>query len=327
MKGKILVTGGAGYIGSHVVNVLGRSGYDIVIVDNFSTGKKEAVLYGKMICEDIGNFDRMKVIFEEEKFDACIHMSGSIIVPESVEKPLPYYRNNTENSMSLIQLCCQFAVNKFIFSSTAAVYGDSDSPYCREDMPTNPANPYARSKLMTEWILQDVAASSGLEYVTLRYFNVAGANGEGLIGQSGPNSTHLIKVALECAVGKRERMEIFGSDYETADGTCIRDYIHVDDLAMAHQCALNYLSEGKGGDTFNCGYGKGYSVRDVVTMVKKVTGVDFPVDVVGRRDGDVPELIAVTDKIRSQTEWKPCHDDLEWIVRTAYEWEKKLCQK
>ena len=327
MKKKILVTGGAGYIGSHVVNVLGRSGYDIVVVDDFSTGRKEAVLYGKIICKNISNFDDMKNIFEQENFESCIHMSGSIIVPESVKKPLKYYQNNTENSMNLIRICRQFGVNKFVFSSTASVYGNLDTPYCHEDMSTSPTNPYARSKLMTEWALEDVAASSDLEYVILRYFNVAGANGEGLIGQSGPNSTHLIKVALECAVGKRERMDIFGNDYGTKDGTCIRDYIHVDDLAVAHQSALEYLSEGKGSDIFNCGYGKGYSVREVIAMVKKVTGVNFPVDVVGRRDGDVAELIARVGKIRSKMGWKPSHDDLEWIVRTAYEWEKKLCQK
>ena len=327
MKEKVLVTGGAGYIGSHVVNVLGQNGYDIVVVDNFSTGKKDAILYGKTIFKDIGSFSEMKDIFEEEKFDACIHMSGSIIVPESVQEPLKYYQNNTEKSMGLIRLCHQFGVNKFVFSSTAAVYGDSDNSYCREDMPVKPTNPYARSKLMTEWFLQDVAASSELEYVVLRYFNVAGASRDGLIGQGGPNSTHLIKVALECAVGKRERMNLFGNDYETADGTCIRDYIHVDDLAMAHQCALDYLTAGKRSDTFNCGYGKGYSVREVVNMVKTVTEVDFPVDMVGRRDGDVAELVAVTDKIRSQMGWNPCYDDLSWIVKTAYEWEKKLCQK
>ena len=327
MKRKILVTGGAGYIGSHVINILGRKKYNIVTVDNFSTGRRESVLHGKVICEDIGNIHRMKAIFKEERFYACIHFAGSIIVPESVKNPLEYYENNTEKSMGLIQLCRHFGVNKFIFSSTAAVYGDLENPYCREDMIPHPTNPYARSKLMTEWILQDVAASSELEYIVLRYFNVAGANVAGLLGQSGPNSTHLLKVALECAVGKRDQMELFGDDYKTRDGTCIRDFIHVDDLAVAHECALDYLAEGKGSNIFNCGYGKGYSVRDVVSMVKKVTGVDFPVNIVERRDGDVPELVAVSDKIRSETNWKPCHDDLELIVKTAWEWEKKLCRR
>ena len=327
MKRRVLITGGGGYIGSHVVNILGQKGYEIVVVDNFSTGRREAVLYGKVITEDIGNIDKMEELFAQEKFDACIHFAGSIIVPESVRKPLEYYKNNTEKSIELIRLCRQYNVNKFIFSSTAAVYGESESPWCREDMPTRPANPYARSKLMTEWVLKDVADTSGLEYIVLRYFNVAGANVDGLMGQSGPNSTHLLKVVLECAVGKRERVEIFGDDYKTRDGTCVRDYIHVDDLAMAHERALDYLFEGKGCDTFNCGYGKGYSVQEVVSVAKKVTGVDFPVYIAGRREGDVPELVAVTDKIRAQTDWNPRYDDLELIVKTAWEWEKKLCRQ
>ena len=324
---KILVTGGAGYIGSHILNVLGKKGHELVVVDNFSTGRKEAILYGKIIVEDLGNFDEMENIFREECFDACIHLAGSIIVPESVKKPLEYYKNNMGNSIGLFRLCCQYNVSKVVFSSTAAVYGETTSPWCREDMPTSPTNPYARSKLMTERILQDVAASSRLEYVILRYFNVAGANVEGLIGQSGPNSTHLLKVVLECAVGKRERVDIFGDDYETHDGTCIRDYIHVDDLAMAHESALNYLLEGKGSNTFNCGYGKGHSVRDVISVAKRVTGIDFSTDVVGRRSGDVAELVALTDKIRNQTNWKPRYDDLELIVKTAWEWEQKLCRQ
>ena len=327
MKEKILVTGGAGYIGAHVANVLIGNGYDIVVVDDLSTGRREAIMGGEFVCEDIGNVERMEALFEKEKFDACIHLAGSIVVPESVAEPLKYYKNNTEKSMSLIHLCHHFGVHKFIFSSTAAIYGDTENPECREDMPVNPSNPYARSKLMTEWVLQDVAASSRLEYVVLRYFNVAGANVEGLMGQSGPNSTHLLKVALECSVGKRERMNLFGNDYETPDGTCIRDYIHVDDLAMAHRCALEYLSEGKGSNIFNCGYGRGYSVREVISAVKRITGSDFPVDVVGRREGDVSELVAVTDKIRSQTAWNPCYDDLGLIVKTAWEWEKKLCRQ
>ena len=327
MKEKILITGGAGYIGSHIVNVLGRYDYDMVIIDDLSTGRKEAVLEGKFICEDIGNIERMEAIFREEKFDACIHLAGSIIVPESVQKPIQYYKNNTEKSTVLIHLCQRFGVNKFIFSSTASVYGNSDNSRCSEDMSTRPANPYARSKLMTEWILKDVSASSKLEYVVLRYFNVAGANIEGLVGQSGPNSTHLLKVALECSVGKRKHIDLFGTDYNTVDGTCIRDYIHVDDLAIAHRCALEYLMAGKGNNTFNCGYGRGYSVREVIAMVKEVTETDFPVKIVGRRDGDVSELVAATDKIRTHTGWKPLYDDLKIIVKTAWEWEKKLCQR
>ena len=327
MKEKILVTGGAGYIGAHVVNVLMRHGYDVVVVDNLSTGLREAVIEAKFICEDIGNIEKMEALFEKERFDACIHLAGSIIVPESVVNPLKYYKNNTDKSITLIDLCRRFDVNKFIFSSTAAVYGDFENSQCSEDVSVSPANPYARSKLMTEWVLKDVAASSGLEYVVLRYFNVAGANMEGLMGQSGPNSTHLLKIAMECAVGKRERMSLFGNNYKTPDGTCIRDYIHVDDLATAHQCVLKYLTEGKGNNTFNCGYGKGYSVKDVISMVKKVTKKDFPVDIAERRDGDIAELVAVTDKILSQTDWKPRYDNLELIVKTAWQWEKKLCQQ
>jgi UDP-glucose 4-epimerase len=321
---KVLVTGGAGFIGSHVVNLLGQAGHDIVVVDDLSTGVKEAILYGKHILENIANTESMRQIFAREKFEACLHFAGSIIVPESVTDPIKYYDNNTQNSFNLIRLCHEFGVNRFIFSSTAAVYGMAPNGKCSEESTLGPINPYGRSKLMTEWMLEDIAKATDFNYIALRYFNVAGANNEGKLGQRGPNSTHLLKVACETATGKRPEMCIFGEDYDTPDGTCIRDYIHIDDLAQAHVDALNYLERNQQSQVLNCGYGHGYSVKEVVSMVKEVTGVDFKVNKAGRRAGDAPLLISVADRIRDVLGWEPKYDDLKLIVRTAYEWEKKL---
>ncbi|MAF79208.1 MAG: UDP-glucose 4-epimerase GalE [Halobacteriovoraceae bacterium] len=324
---KILVTGGAGYIGSHVVNLLGTSpeNYEIVVLDNLSTGRRESVLYGELVEEHLENLSAVEKIFAQEKFDAVIHFAGSIVVPESVTDPAKYYANNTENSLHLLKLCIQYKVKNFIFSSTAAVYGmgDGESP-CTEDDHTLPINPYGRSKLMTEWMLEDFAKAYDFNYVALRYFNVAGANIDGKVGQCTPNATHLIKIASQCATGVREKMSLFGTDYPTADGTCIRDYIHVDDLAQAHLDGLSYLLKGGESQILNCGYGHGASVREVIAAVKEVSGVDIVVEEAERRLGDAVQLISKADKIQSVLGWKPKYDDLKLIVKTALDWEEKL---
>ncbi|MBK26619.1 MAG: UDP-glucose 4-epimerase GalE [Halobacteriovorax sp.] len=321
---KILITGGAGYIGSHVLNLLGMAGHDIVVVDNLSTGRKEAMLYGKHVEENLENTEVIDKLFADEKFEACIHFAGSIVVPESVSDPIKYYKNNTENSLNVVGLCVKHGVKNFIFSSTAAVYGDLEGGVCTEESATVPINPYGTSKLMTELMLRDTSAAHDFNFVALRYFNVAGANVDLKVGQCTPNATHLIKIASECASGKRDKMAIFGTDYGTPDGTCIRDYIHVDDLAQAHVDSLTYLAGGGKSEIMNCGYGHGFSVREVIDTVKKVTGVDFPAEEIERRPGDAEKLISVADKIRKTIGWTPKYDDLELIVKTAYEWEKKL---
>jgi UDP-glucose 4-epimerase len=322
---KILITGGAGYIGSHVLNLLGQGDHDIVVVDNLSTGRKESLLYGRHEQFNLEEVEKLDQLMAKESFEACLHFAGSIIVPESVEKPLKYYQNNTTNSVNLIELCVKHGVNRFIFSSTAALYGDSaPGGICTEETMVAPINPYGRSKMMTEFMLEDTAKATDLNYVALRYFNVAGANVDLKVGQCSPNATHLIKIASECATGKREKMAIFGTDYDTKDGTCIRDYIHVDDLAQAHVDALSFLAQDKESAVLNCGYGHGYTVREVVETVKRVTGKGFEVEEVGRRAGDAATLISRADKIRKVLGWKPKYDDLDLIVRTAFEWEKKL---
>lgn len=322
---KILITGGAGYIGSHVLNLLGQAGHDIVIVDNLSTGRKESILYGRLEQFDIADLDKLSNLLEKENFEACFHFAGSIVVPESVTNPLDYYENNTKKTFDVLKLCKEHGVNKFIFSSTAAVYGDIEGGVCTEESPTVPINPYGRTKLMTEWMLEDFShAYADFNFVALRYFNVAGANVDGKIGQSTPNATHLLKIASETATGKREKMSIFGTDYETRDGTCIRDYIHVDDLAQAHVDAVNYLFKGGESQIMNCGYGHGFTVREVIAALKKVTGVDFKVEEGPRRAGDAAELKSKADKIKKVLGWTPKYDDLELIARTAYEWEQKL---
>lgn len=323
---KVLITGGAGYIGSHVVKQLGDfTDYDITVLDNLSTGFKKAILYGRFVEADLSDWGFVRKFLSEEKFDAIIHFAASIVVPESVEDPLKYYLNNTANTLNLIKAAVEANVGKFIFSSTAAVYGQPDKKYIPidENCPTNPINPYGMSKLMSENILRDSAkAYKGFKYVILRYFNVAGADIQGRIGQSTKNATHLIKVAAEAACGKRDKVQVFGVDYDTPDGSCIRDYIHVDDLANAHLLALDYLDKNKS-DIFNCGYSKGYSVLEVLDTMKKVTNVDFTVEITGRRLGDPSELVASNKKIVEKLNFKPQYDNLEIICKTAYEWEKK----
>lgn len=320
---KILITGGAGYIGSHVVKALSKSGkHDITIFDNLSTGHKEAVTAGELVVGDLNNTQFLDDLFKQKKFDAVLNFAGSIKVPESVVNPLKYYLNNTTNTLSLLSLCSKYGVKKFIFSSTAATYGIPEGGLCKEDSPLAPINPYGHSKLMTEQMLKDVAASSDLKFVILRYFNVAGADPECNIGQSFPEPFHLINVASEAAAGKRAKVEIFGTDYPTPDGTCIRDYIHVSDLAEAHVKALEYLERGGKSEILNCGYGHGFSVKEVITQVKKVTGVAFKVIESERRPGDPASLTAKADRIQSVLGWKPQYDDLNTIIKTAFEWEK-----
>lgn len=321
---KILVTGGAGYIGSHMVRTLGEKGYDIVVYDNLSTGHSDSVLYGRLVTADLADMTALDTLFKAERFDAVIHFAAHIVVDESVRNPIKYYKNNFVNALNLIETCVKNNVDKFIFSSTAAVYGIPADVPVTEDAPLLPINPYGSSKLMVEQALKDISLSSGLRYTALRYFNVAGADPLLRIGQKYKDATHLITVSLRTALGKREQLDIFGTDYETPDRTCIRDYIHVDDLIDAHLLSLDYLSSGSKSRVFNCGYGHGYSVREVVDKVKKVTGVDFKVRETDRREGDPPALISDPSRIKKELGWRPSHNDLEYIIRTAWEWEKTL---
>lgn len=320
----VLVTGGAGYIGSHVVSLLGEAGKDIIILDNLSTGRPENILYGKLIIGDLRDQALLDEVFSQNKIEAVLHFAGSIVVPESVENPTLYYQNNTENSAALIKTCIKHQVKKFIFSSTAAVYGMPESGVASEETPTNPINPYGRSKLMTEWMLQDVSNAHDFSYVALRYFNVAGASKTGKIGQSTPRATHLLKTAAEVATKKRTGMSIFGTDYNTKDGTCIRDYIHVDDLAQAHLDALSFLDKGGKSQVLNCGYGHGFTVKEVIGTVENYTGDKLAVEMGPRRAGDAVELISKAEKIKTVLGWAPKYNDLSYIVKTAVEWEKKL---
>jgi UDP-glucose 4-epimerase len=331
----ILITGGAGYIGSHVVKLLlENTDSDVTVIDNLVTGFESTIDELKKIRDfdfikaDLSNWNEIEGIFKARKFEAIIHFAASLIVPESVEKPLKYYLNNTANTANLVKLANDYGVKKFVFSSTAATYGEPDISEIgngiKEDFPTNPINPYGQSKLFSEKIIQDAAkANPEFKYVIFRYFNVAGAAPDLSIGQKTKNATHLIKVASECACGKRDGMYIFGTDYPTPDGTCIRDYIHVMDLADAHIKALEYL-ENNESDIFNVGYGKGASVKEVIDTVKKVSGVDFKVQDAPRRAGDPAMLISNCDKIKQKMNWTPKYDDLEFICKTAYEWEKKI---
>ena len=321
---KIFVTGGAGYIGSHIVKALGEKGYDVLTYDNLFSGNEWAVLYGKLVIGDLTDKDAVRKAIRDFKPDAVMHFAASIVVPESVKKPLKYYRNNTVNTLNLLDVMEEEGLSKFIFSSTAAVYGIPESIPVNEDMLMNPINPYGTSKMMTECILEDLSSAyDDFRYVSLRYFNVAGADYQGRIGQAYRESTHLITRALKTAKGEFEKLQIFGTDYTTPDGTCIRDYIHVDDIAGAHLSAVEYLIQGGKSDIFNCGYGHGYSVREVVETARKVTGIDFQTEETGRREGDPVVLIADSSKIKRVLKWQPQYDDLEYIIKTAWEWEKK----
>ncbi len=319
----ILVTGGAGYIGSHVARQLRERGERVIVLDNLSTGFREAVLGGELIVGDTGDRDLVTRVLTGHAIDTVIHFAAHTVVPESVSDPLKYYGNNTCATRNLLACCTAAGVRHFVFSSTAAVYGMPASGIADEDTPTLPINPYGSSKLMSETMLRDVSAASPLRHVILRYFNVAGCDPGGRIGQSTPNATLLIKVACEHAVGKRAQLSIYGTDYDTPDGTCIRDYIHVEDLAAAHLSALDHLRTDDRSLTLNCGYGRGYSVREVIDAVSRVSGKRLDVIEKPRRPGDPPMLIARSDRLRSALAWAPRHDDLEFIVRTAMAWERQ----
>jgi UDP-glucose 4-epimerase len=320
----ILVTGGAGYIGSHVVRQLGEAGENVVVLDNLSTGFAQAVLYGELIVGNTGDKACLDRLFDRFDIDTVMHFAAHTIVPESVAQPLKYYGNNTASSRTLLEACLEAGVAHFIFSSTAAVYGIPDGGIASEDSPTAPINPYGQSKLMTEIMLRDVAAVNPLRYVALRYFNVAGSDPECRIGQSTPQATLLTKVACEAAVGKRDEVLIYGTDYDTPDGTGVRDYIHVEDLAAAHLASLDYLRQGGASTTLNAGYGHGYSVREVVAMVEQVAGNPLSKREVERRAGDPATLVAAVDKIGKTLDWTPRYDDLEKICASSLAWEREL---
>ena len=296
---KILVTGGAGYIGSHVVRQLGGAGEDVICLDNLSTGFRQAVTAGELIVGDTGDAALLAQLFTDHDIDTVMHFAAHTIVPESVADPLKYYRNNTASSRTLLEAAHEHGVRNIVFSSTAAVYGIPEGGKAAEDSPTAPINPYGTSKLMTEWMLRDLAQAGGPRYVVLRYFNVAGCELGGTIGQSTPHATLLVKVACEAATGRREQVSIFGTDYPTPDGTGLRDYIHVEDLASAHLDALTYLRNGGDSTTLNCGYGHGYSVREVLSTVEKINAAPLKILEEPRRAGDPPELIAIAEQIRT----------------------------
>lgn len=325
-NGSILVTGGAGYIGSHVVKLLGEQGENVVVLDNLSTGNEEAVLYGTFVRGDTGNAELVARVLKQYNIHTVMHFAAHTIVPESVEDPLKYYANNTASTLNLLQCCQTAGVDKLIFSSTAATYGipeDATQP-CAETLPTAPINPYGMSKLMSEHMVKDLSVACNLRHVILRYFNVAGSDPDGKIGQSTHNATLLIKVAAEVALGKRKQLEVYGTDYPTPDGTGIRDYIHVSDLASAHISALRHLRHGGDSTLVNCGYGKGYSVREVIESVSRIHGTPLNVVERPRRAGDPPALIAAVDKIHGVLDWTPQFDDLDVIVKTSLDWEEQL---
>lgn len=321
----VLVTGGAGYIGSHMVHELLAAGEDVVVLDNLSTGFRWAVpTAATLVVGDVGDIALVKTLIKRHALDAIIHFAGSIVVPDSVADPLGYYHNNTANSRSLAQAAVESGVKHFIFSSTAAVYGNPASSPVTEDADLKPVSPYGWSKLMTEIMLRDAAAAHDFNYVALRYFNVAGADPEGRTGQSTPRATHLIKVACETALGKRRGMDVYGTDYATRDGTCIRDYIHVSDLARAHLDALRYLRAGGKSDVFNCGYSDGYSVLEVIDAVRSVSKRDVPATLSPRRPGDAEAIVANSEKIRRVLGWQPRFANLSTIVGHALAWEAQL---
>jgi UDP-glucose 4-epimerase len=322
---RALVTGGAGYIGSHTALELLDAGSDVIVVDDLSTGIASSVpSAAKFVQGDVADQALLRRLIAEHAVDAILHFAGSIVVPDSVADPLGYYLNNTVKSRALIETAVQTGVRYFIFSSTAAVYGMPGSAPVKEEAPLKPLSPYGSSKLMTEMMLKDAAAAHDLNYAVLRYFNVAGADPGGRSGQSTPRATHLIKVACEAALGKRSHLEVFGTDYETPDGTCVRDYIQVSDLARAHGAALAYLRAGGASEIFNCGYGRGFSVLEVVEAVRRLSGRAFDVRLGPRRPGDPAQIVAASDKIRKVLGWAQAYDDLDLIVRQALAWEARL---
>ena len=321
----VLVTGGAGYIGGHMVLGLLDAGERVVVLDNLSTGFAWAVPEGvELVVADFGDAERVERLIGEQQIDAIAHFAARIVVPDSMLDPLGYYLNNTAKARNLIETAVKTGVRNFIFSSTAAVYGETSLEPVSEETPLAPISPYGRSKLMVEWMLEDTSRAHDFRYVALRYFNVAGADPLGRLGQSTPKATHLIKRGVQTALGRFPSMEIFGEDYPTRDGTCVRDYIQITDLIDAHLAALKYVRDGGESTVFNCGYGHGATVKEVVEVVKRISGVDFEVKVSGRRAGDPAAIVAKADKIRSVLGWRPRRDDLDQIVRQALDWERRL---
>jgi UDP-glucose 4-epimerase len=321
---KVLVTGGAGYIGSHVVRQLGEAGHSVVVFDNLSTGYRQAVLYGELVVGDLADSAALSNLFNSHKFDAVLHFAAHIVVPESVQNPLKYYSNNTLNTLRLLTECKKHNISYFVFSSTASVYGIQGSGIVNENSPIQPISPYGASKMMSERIITDLAYASDLHYVILRYFNVAGADIKARIGQATKNTTHLIKVACQAALGISNGISIFGTDYNTPDGTCIRDYIHVEDLAYAHVQSLDYLADKGNSVILNCGYGHGYSVREVLDTTKQVTKADLCITETDRREGDPPVVLSDNSMIQKVLGWQPKYDNLAGIIENAWKWEDKL---
>jgi UDP-glucose 4-epimerase len=321
----VLVTGGAGYIGGHMALALTDAGEKTIVVDNLSTGFAWAVPQGaKLAVGDFGDSELIARLIDEHEVDSIAHFAAKIVVPDSVGDPLGYYLNNTSKARNLIECAVKKGVRNFIFSSTAAVYGETTAEPVTETAALNPMSPYGRSKLMVEWMLADAGRAHDLRHVVLRYFNVAGADPAGRLGQSTPNATHLIKRGVQTALGRHASMDVFGQDYPTPDGTCVRDYIHVSDLIDAHMAALAYLRGGGASLVCNCGYGRGYSVSQVIDVVKRVSGVDFKVNLAGRRAGDPAAIVAQADLIRRELGWRPQRDDLAVIVKQALDWERRL---
>ena len=324
----VLVTGGAGYIGSHIVLALAEAGEKVAVIDNLSTGFSSALPDGvPLFIGDAGDENLVKNVIVQHEVDSIIHFAGSVVVPDSMRDPLAYYRNNTMTTRSLLNAAVKCGVNRFIFSSTAAVYGNPDRMPVPEDAPTRPLSPYGSSKLMTEIMLHDVATAHGMTYVVLRYFNVAGADPQARIGLSTAGATHLLKIVVEAATGLRAKIDVFGTDYPTPDGSCIRDFIHVSDLAQAHCAALAYLRSDGHSTTLNCGYGRGYSVLETIEAVRRVCGRNFAVQYSDRRSGDIMTMIADTSRIRAALDWTPQYDDLATIAAHALAWEEKLAQR
>ncbi len=324
----VLVTGGAGYIGSHTVRALHEADESVVVIDNLSTGFSAFVPEGvPLFIGDAGDENLVEGVIEQHGIEAIIHFAGSIVVPESIRDPLLYYRNNTMTTQSLLKVAVKCGVSRFIFSSTAAVYGEPDQIPVPEHARTRPLSPYGSSKLMTEIMLHDIAGAHGMSYVVLRYFNVAGADPQARMGLATVGATHLLKIAVEAATGQRAKVDVYGTDYPTADGSCIRDYIHVTDLAEAHRAALTYLRRGGASVTLNCGYGRGYSVLETIEAVRRVSGSQFAVSHAPRRPGDVMSMVADASRIRATFDWTPAYDNLDTIAAHALAWEEKLLRE
>ncbi|MDA9430586.1 UDP-glucose 4-epimerase GalE [Bradyrhizobium sp. CCBAU 51627] len=321
----VLVTGGAGYIGSHTVLALAEAGEDVVVIDDLSTGFSAYLPEGvPLFIGDAGDENLLEGVIAQHDVESIIHFAGSVVVPDSMRDPLGYYRNNFGTARNLLNVAVKRGIGRFIFSSTAAVYGNPDQVPVPEHAPTRPLSPYGSSKLMTEIMLHDVASAYGMQYVTLRYFNVAGADPQARIGLATVGATHLLKIAVEAATGQRAKIDVFGTDYPTPDGSCIRDFIHVTDLSQAHRSALAYLRNGGASTTLNCGYGRGYSVLETIDAVRRVSGRSFAVQYAPRRPGDIMTMVADTSRIRSLLDWRPQYEDLETIAAHALAWEDKL---